>query len=155
MKHVFFYTTAIGTIGIAEADGAITDLFFASDSEQPSGVLQETALLKEAARQLAEYIDGQRQVFTLPLAPVGTVFQQQVWQALRTIPYGETRSYKEIAIAIGNPKAVRAVGMANNRNPIAICIPCHRVIGANGSLVGYAGGLELKAALLQREKRYV
>jgi len=88
----------------------------------------------------------------LPLAPAGTAFMQKVWNALLTIPYGETRSYKEIAIAVGNSKACRAVGMANNRNPISVVIPCHRVIGANGKLVGYGGGLDIKSYLLDLEK---
>ncbi|MDO4927201.1 MAG: methylated-DNA--[protein]-cysteine S-methyltransferase [Turicibacter sp.] len=87
----------------------------------------------------------------LPLAPIGTTFQQQVWESLRTIPFGETRSYKEIAVQLGNPNAARAVGMANNKNPILIVTPCHRVIGANGKLVGFAAGLEMKKYLLALE----
>jgi O-6-methylguanine DNA methyltransferase len=101
---------------------------------------------------LSEYLIGERKSFDLPLNPRGTVFQQQVWKALCDIPYGETRSYKQIAEAIGNPKAVRAVGMANNRNPLLIVIPCHRVIGANGKLVGYGAGIEKKEFLLKLEK---
>ena len=93
-------------------------------------------------------------MFDLPLDPIGTEFQKKVWQALKEIPFGETRSYGEIAKLIGNEKASRAVGMANNKNPIAIIIPCHRVIGANGKLVGYAGGLDLKEKLLKLEKNY-
>ena len=96
-------------------------------------------------------MDGKRKSFDLPLKPEGTEFQKKVWNALLDIPYGETRSYKDIAVAIGNPKACRAVGMANNRNPISIIIPCHRVIGANGSLVGYGGGLPIKIELLNLE----
>ena len=102
--------------------------------------------------QLEEYFSGKRSSFSLPMAPVGTQFMQDVWQALVTIPYGEVRSYRDIAKAIGNPKACRAVGMANNRNPLPIIIPCHRVIGANGKLVGYAGGLDCKEKLLALEK---
>jgi len=112
----------------------------------------ETELLKEASRQLAEYLDGFRKTFDLPLNPQGTEFQKKVWNALCDIPYGEIRSYKQIAEAVGNPKASRAVGMANNRNPIMIFIPCHRVIGSNGSLVGYGGGLDMKEKLLSLEK---
>lgn len=112
-----------------------------------------TALLNAAAKQLEGYFSGTLQAFTLPLVPAGTAFQQQVWQALQQIPFGETRSYQQIANAIGNPKAVRAVGMANSRNPVAIMIPCHRVIGANGQLTGYAGGLDKKAWLLQHEQQ--
>lgn len=95
---------------------------------------------------------GRRRAFTLPLAPEGTPFQRAVWDALRTIPYGESRSYKQIAAQIGRPTACRAVGMANNRNPIAIVVPCHRVVGSGGTLVGYAGGLETKAYLLGLER---
>ena len=112
-----------------------------------------TALLTAAAKQLEGYFTGTLQTFNLPLVPAGTAFQQQVWQALLQIPFGETRSYQQIANAIGNPKAVRAVGMANSRNPVAIMIPCHRVIGANGQLTGYAGGLDKKAWLLQHEQQ--
>ena len=99
-----------------------------------------------------EYFEGQRQVFDLPLDFEGTEFQQKVWQALLTIPFGETRSYKQIAEQIGNVKAVRAVGAANGKNPISIITPCHRVVGANGKLVGFAGGLENKDVLLQLEQ---
>ncbi|PJK04001.1 cysteine methyltransferase [Lysobacteraceae bacterium NML71-0210] len=108
-------------------------------------------LLSEAARQLGEYFAGQRHVFDLPLAPQGTDFQQRVWQALRTIPYGQTRSYAQLATAIGQPKAMRAVGAANGRNPLSIVVPCHRVIGADGTLVGFGGGLPVKTFLLRLE----
>ncbi|TCP18324.1 methylated-DNA-[protein]-cysteine S-methyltransferase [Scopulibacillus darangshiensis] len=106
----------------------------------------------EAARQLTEYFNGERQTFDLPLCLKGTPFQIKVWRALREIGYGETKSYKDIAQAIGNPKAVRAVGSANNSNPLPIVIPCHRVIGSSGSLVGYGGGLDKKVTLLDHEK---
>lgn len=111
----------------------------------------QTPLLREAVRQLHAYLAGRLHTFHLPLAPHGTPFQQNVWAALCTIPYGETRSYKQVAEMLGNPKACRAVGMANNRNPIAVIIPCHRVIGARGTLVGYGGGLLLKKRLLELE----
>ena len=111
-------------------------------------------LLELAAAELAAYFTGQLRVFTVSLAPAGTAFQQQVWAALRTIPFGETATYGEIAARVGNPKACRAVGQANNRNPIPILIPCHRVIGTGGQLTGYAGGLEVKRQLLALEKRY-
>ncbi|WP_274706734.1 methylated-DNA--[protein]-cysteine S-methyltransferase [Streptomonospora nanhaiensis] len=110
------------------------------------------AALAEAADQLAAYFAGERTAFTLALAPAGTAFQRQVWRALTTIPYGRTATYGEIARAIGQPNAARAVGMANNRNPISIVIPCHRVIGANGAVVGYGGGLPRKQALLHLER---
>ena len=103
--------------------------------------MRECCKQLEGERQLQAYFNGERQAFDLPLDAVGTPFQLKVWEALRQIPYGETRSYKDIAIAVENPKGVRAIGMANNRNPISIITPCHRVIGTNGKLVGYAGGL--------------
>ena len=108
-------------------------------------------LLDAAEAQLREYFAGTRRTFDLPLAPRGTAFQQRVWAALRAIPYGETRTYGELAAAIGSPSASRAVGMANHHNPIPIVIPCHRVIGANGTLTGYTGGLEIKRKLLALE----
>ncbi len=153
MKNVFFYHYPIGMIGIAEDNGAICRVFFGRD-KVPSGYeIAETPLIIRAAKQLTEYFKGKRMEFDLPLAPKGTDFQVAVWNALQTIPAGETRSYKEIARMVGNPKASRAVGMANNRNPIAIFIPCHRVIGQDGSLTGYAGGLPVKEYLLRLEKR--
>ena len=152
MKNLFFYDTGIGRIGIAENDSAITDLFFEKEKAPGNCVILETPLIKRAVTQLYEYIDGKRRTFDLPLAPKGTAFQQKVWEALLTIPYGHTLSYKQIAERIGNPKACRAVGMANNKNPISIIIPCHRVIGSDGSLVGYGGGLDMKVLLLNIEK---
>ncbi|HDX8594513.1 TPA: methylated-DNA--[protein]-cysteine S-methyltransferase [Aeromonas dhakensis] len=112
---------------------------------------QDKTALAPFLAQFEAYFAGRLQRFTLPLAPRGTAFQQAVWQALCDIPYGETRSYSDIARAIGKPNAVRAVGAANGRNPLSIIIPCHRVIGQNGSLTGYAGGLEIKKVLLQLE----
>lgn len=151
MKNVFFYQTDIGSLGIAGNDEAITDLFLRKE-EVPAGYIQhETPLLKKAGKQLKEYFTGSRKNFDLPLAPQGTEFQKKVWKALLDIPYGETRSYKQVAEAIGNPQACRAVGMANNKNPVAVIIPCHRVIGANGKMVGYGGGLNIKTRLLQLE----
>ncbi|MDF2882572.1 MAG: methylated-DNA--protein-cysteine methyltransferase [Clostridiaceae bacterium] len=152
MKNVYFYHTEIGKIGIADNGKAITNLYFNDDPQPKDTEIKETDLLKEAAQQLKEYFLGIRKNFDLPLMPEGTEFQQTVWNALQQIPYGKTFTYGEIAKKIGNPKACRAVGMANNKNPIAIIIPCHRVIGANGKLVGYAGGLEVKAHLLSMEK---
>ncbi len=109
-------------------------------------------ILLKVQQQLSEYFSGQREIFDLPLDFAGTDFQKQVWQALLTIPFGETRTYKQIAEHIGNVKAVRAVGAANGKNPISIIAPCHRVVGANGKLVGFAGGLENKQILLTLEK---
>ena len=145
------YTFPFTRILIAEEAGALVRVDFA-DVLPAGGIDRETSLLREAARQLNEYFAGRRQVFDLPLRPTGTPFQQKIWQALQTIPYGQTRSYQEIAGQIGNFKACRAVGYANHNNPIAIIIPCHRVIGKSGRLTGYAGGLELKERLLRLEQ---
>ena len=117
--------------------------------------IQETAIIKEASQQLDEYLEGRRKRFDLPVFAKGTPFQLLVWEALKTIPYGETRSYKDIAIQIGKAKACRAVGMANNRNPLSIVIPCHRVIGSKGELVGYGGGLDIKKQLLCLEGKKI
>lgn len=113
---------------------------------------QSAAPFRVVERQLREYFQGKRTAFDLKLHPKGTPFQKAVWKALAAIPYGETRSYGEIAKAVGNPAAVRAVGLANGRNPLPIVVPCHRVIGAKGQLVGYGGGLPVKQALLDRER---
>lgn len=110
-------------------------------------------LLEQAEQELREYFENARCEFTIPLSASGTVFQKRVWDALRAIPYGETASYAEIAERIGNPKACRAVGSANHQNPLPIVIPCHRVIGKNGDLTGYAGGMEMKEFLLGLETR--
>ena len=149
MIYQYSYETKLGSVTIVEEDGALLAI---TTHRTYEGIKQETPLINEAYRQLSEYLLGERKRFDLPLNPQGTVFQQQVWKALCDIPYGETRSYKQIAEAIGNPKAVRAVGMANNRNPLLIVVPCHRVIGANGKLVGYGAGIEKKEFLLKLEK---
>lgn len=153
MKSAFSYGTDIGTIVIEENGKAITKIYLANEDIDDLLVKrQETELLREAIKQLNEYFSGSRNFFDLPLEPEGTEFQKKVWNALKEIPFGETRSYGEIAKKIGNEKAARAVGMANNKNPIMIVIPCHRVIGSNGKLVGYAGGLDIKEKLLNLEK---
>ncbi|MFW2489896.1 methylated-DNA--[protein]-cysteine S-methyltransferase [Clostridium chromiireducens] len=155
MQSIFYYNTEIGKIGIEENGAAITKIFFINeDLQEDISEKSETELIKEAIRQLNEYFQGKRNVFDLPLEPKGTEFQKRVWNALKEIPFGETKSYGDIAKIIGNEKAARAVGMANNKNPIPIIIPCHRVIGANGKLVGYAGGLHIKEKLLKIEKNY-
>ena len=151
MKNIYFYDTDMGNITIAEEDGFITHLLFGHE-ELPDSRVNESPLLKEAHKQIVEFLKGQRKSFDLPLSPSGTEFQQKVWKALTSIPYGSTATYKDIAGKIGNEKACRAVGMANNRNPIALIIPCHRVIGKNGKLVGYGGGLEKKEYLLKLER---
>lgn len=152
MNNGFCYDTEIGKIEIVENGVAITNVYFQKSMIKDVNI-NETPLLKKANQQLEEYLSGKRKIFDLHLAPEGTEFQQKVWRALQKIPYGKTCSYKEVAQNIGNAKACRAVGMANNKNPIPIFIPCHRVIGANGNLVGYAGGLSMKEKLLKIEKQ--
>jgi methylated-DNA-[protein]-cysteine S-methyltransferase len=120
--------------------------------EPPPGAEQDDEALAPVAAQLADYFAGRRLAFDLPLAPVGTAFQQKVWLALREIPYGRTTTYGEIATGLGQPTASRAVGLANGRNPIAVIVPCHRVIGANGTLTGFGGGLPRKRWLLEHER---
>ena len=144
----------IGPLMLEEEHGALTAVRFnpGLPRDAASFSLPSTPLLRQAVEELREYFAGQRREFTVPLAPKGTPFQQKVWAALQTIPYGERRSYKDVAAMVGNEKACRAVGMANNRNPLPIFIPCHRVVGANGNLVGYAGGLDVKTYLLELEK---
>jgi methylated-DNA-[protein]-cysteine S-methyltransferase len=151
---LFFFQTSLGKIGIAEQDENITHLYFATEIVLENVDIIETALINEAFSQLNAYLAGELKQFSLPLAPVGTDFMQTVWKTLLDVPYGETASYKQIAEKIGNPKAVRAVGMANNKNPLPIFIPCHRIIGSNGKLVGYAGGLQMKQQLLDLEKQH-
>lgn len=150
--YLYFYETELGKMGIAEDEGKITNLFFEGEKTPEGFEVFETEVLKEAGRQLKSYFAGELREFKLPLEPKGTEFMKNVWMALCEIPYGKTATYKDIAERIGNPKACRAVGMANNRNPIAIFIPCHRVIGANGSLTGYYGGLDMKKRLLDLER---
>ena len=158
LERVWYYDTEIGRVGIAENGNAITEIILLK-THLGAGITrllkfekeEETQLLKTAAEQLIDYLAGNRQTFDLPLDPRGTEFQKAVWKALLDIPFGEIRSYKQVAEAIGNPKACRAVGMANNKNPILIVIPCHRVIGSDGSLVGYGGGIDLKEKLLKLE----
>lgn len=144
------FDTPLGLMGLAAEDEAITRLYLPG-RPTPRIMPHETPVLAEGRRQLEEYFAGERREFDLPLAPEGTAFQKQVWAALRDIPYGETRTYGQIAATLGRPKACRAVGMANHRNPLAILIPCHRVVGANGTLTGYAGGLDMKQKLLELE----
>ena len=140
----------LGPILLEEEEGAVTGLRFCGQEVPAQGPV--SPVLAQAAAQLAEYFAGQRQSFTVPLAPRGTPFQQEVWRALCAIPYGQTRSYGQLAAALGRPSAARAVGGACRRNPIWLMIPCHRVVGASGSLTGYAGGLERKKALLALEQ---
>ncbi len=155
MNHRIFRNTPLGRIGIEENGKAVVRLYLPGshpDTASPT-VETETPLLKEAFRQLQEYADGKRKDFDLPLEPSGTPFLRKVWEELLRIPYGKTASYKEVAERVGSPKAFRAVGQANHRNPIAVFIPCHRVIAADGSLGGYGGGLNMKQRLLELESR--
>lgn len=144
--------SALGSLLIKANDHAITTIHFLQDHESIPELLGNN-LTDQCIQQLGEYFAGNRTRFDLPVEPQGTAFQRKVWQALGKIPYGHTSSYGEIAHIIGNPKAARAIGMANNRNPLPIIIPCHRVIGSRGSLTGYAGGLENKSYLLDLEMR--
>ena len=150
MIYQFFYDTPLGKAVIAEEDGEIVYLNFSEDY-LTDAVLGETETLRKCAEELEAYFAGEGTVFTGPVAFRGTAFQNCVWRAMMEVPYGKTASYGEIAKAIGNPKAARAVGMANNRNDISILIPSHRIIGANGSLVGYGGRLDKKQYLLNLE----
>ncbi len=156
--ELLFYRDAIGWIklcGDAEAVTAVRLLGKAPTEEVSDGASDgeeaEQRVLRGAQKEIEEYFSGQRKAFTFPFRVAGTPFQQRVWAALCEIPYGETRSYGEIAAAIGNPRACRAVGMANNANRLTLRVPCHRVIGADGSLTGFGSGLEIKAKLLELE----
>ncbi len=153
--HYSSMPSPVGELTFTGSAEGLSGLWFDTDRHQQdrSGWLRDDALFAEARQQLEEYFAGARRQFTLKLAAQGTAFQQQCWAALCNIPYGETRSYGEQARAIANEKAVRAVGLANGKNPIGIIVPCHRVIGANGSLTGYAGGLPRKQWLLAHEAK--
>ncbi|MDZ7332003.1 MAG: methylated-DNA--[protein]-cysteine S-methyltransferase [candidate division KSB1 bacterium] len=146
-----FYHSPIGWLKIACDDAAIVSVQFVDNEGEPSS--QQPPLLQGCIAQLCDYFQGLRKNFELPLAPQGTAFQKLVWKKLLEIPFGTTASYGDIAHRIGEPRAVRAVGRANGQNPIAIIIPCHRVIGADGKLVGYGAGLWRKQWLLQHEQR--
>lgn len=155
MRTVFYHPTPIGMLVIEENEAGICRLAREESSQfRPDVAIGETPLLAKAARELDEYFAGTRQRFDLPLSPEGTPFQKRVWEALNTIPYGETCSYGEIAAQVGNAKASRAVGMANHSNPIMIVVPCHRVVGKDGKLTGYASGLQTKQYLLEFEKSH-
>jgi methylated-DNA-[protein]-cysteine S-methyltransferase len=171
MEKAYFYKTGLGRIFLSEDGEGISGLSLAVEPEAKEGEqspipvadyydknayeLNETELIREAAAQLMEYLEGKRTEFNIKLNPKGTQFQQKVWEALREIPYGETRSYQQIAGVIGKEKAARAVGRANHNNPIMIFIPCHRVIGADKSLVGFGAGLDIKEKLLNLEKQTI
>ena len=149
MKHRCHYQMPIGMICVEEEDGAVTGLYMEATTTEDD---HETELLQKVHKQLMEYFCHNRREFDLPIRLEGTDFQQQVWNALQGIPYGSTYSYGELARKIGKPKASRAVGGANHKNPILILVPCHRVIGASGKLVGFAAGLDVKEYLLKLEQ---
>ncbi len=148
----------VGRLKLVASDNGLAAILWENDSPkrvplESSEEAKTNFVLVETERQLSEYFEGKRKVFSLDLDPIGTKFQRKVWNALQTIPFGETRSYGELAKQIGMPSASRAVGAANGRNPISIIVPCHRVIGASGKLTGFAGGLKVKAQLLELERR--
>ncbi|MDM1286906.1 methylated-DNA--[protein]-cysteine S-methyltransferase [Acinetobacter indicus] len=159
MKLAFMYMPSpVGRLKLVATDSALVAVIW--DNENPKRVRQaelveqlDHPILLDAQQQLNEYFQGQRQTFELPLDFEGTEFQKKVWQALLNIPFGETRSYRQIAEQVGSPKALRAVGAANGQNPISIIAPCHRVIGSGGKLVGFAGGLDNKEILLKLEQQ--
>jgi len=143
----------IGRITLLAEDNSITGLYF-GEAYKDVQLKDNDAVLDQCEKELTAYFAGELQKFTVPVRAIGTPFRMQVWEVLSRIPYGETVSYRDIAIGIGNPKSVRAVGGANHNNPISIIIPCHRVIGANGSLTGYGGGLDAKKWLLELEVKH-
>ncbi len=148
------YLTSIGNVTIGEADGYITNIYFGSDILPDNVEVKETPLIKETIEKINLYLSGKLEYIDVPIKLEGTEFQKLVWNQLIKVSYGKTCTYKDIAVAIGNEKACRAVGNANNKNKIPIIIPCHRVIGTNGKLVGYAGGLDIKEKLLGIEEKY-
>ncbi len=156
MSTIFFRTidSPVGPLTLAGRDGTLAHLRMVGQTHEPSrsGWERDDHVFPDAVEQLSAYFAGELTRFDVELKLAGTEFQRRVWEALQTIPYGETRSYGEIAAQIGAPGAFRAVGLANGHNPIGIIVPCHRVIGATGSLTGYGGGLDRKRTLLQLEK---
>lgn len=177
MKSKGYVECALGYWEIQEEDGKITALDFVGDlkgnlrgdlkgdleveliadldEHEKDEAKKSSSIMHEAKKQLEEYFNGERKDFSLPISLEGTPFQKSVWQALQEIPYGTTKSYQEVATIVGNRNSVRAVGGANHHNPISIIVPCHRVIGKNGTLVGYGGGLDVKAFLLKLEETFL
>lgn len=153
MTYYHKCTCMLGVLTIVERDGLISEIRF-GDSYEAMWTMKETDIILWAEKELKEYFKGERKVFSFPHRAFGTDFQCRVWKALEEIPYGEVRSYKEVAVMAGSPKACRAVGMANHKNPLPIVVPCHRVIGSNGKLTGYAGGLDIKRHLLELEREF-
>ncbi|MEK4201916.1 methylated-DNA--[protein]-cysteine S-methyltransferase [Cytobacillus sp. FSL K6-0265] len=154
-KTLVQINSPVGVLAIEGTEKAITAVQFLDGTEIKEPLRDDSPdVMKACVRQLEEYFQGKREVFDLTYELNGTTFQTNVWQALTTIPFGETASYKDIAVIIGNEKAVRAVGSANGKNKISIIIPCHRIIGTNGKLTGYAGGMERKGWLLAHERKF-
>lgn len=154
MKFIKNINTKIGNIAMIEENNKIIEIAINKKIDD-NITTKETPLLKETEKQIMEYFEGKRKKFDVPLNPKGTNFMKKVWTILQEIPHGEVKTYGQIAQKVGNPKAARAVGMANHKNPIPIIIPCHRVIGSNGKLTGYALGMEMKKFLLEWEKKNV
>ena len=150
--HRKYFSTPVGVL-CGEDDGEALTALYVVKGQLRISEPEDSPLLRETEQELEEYFEGKRKNFNLPLHPEGTEFQKKVWEALKQIPYGETRSYQDIARMVGNPAACRAVGGANHKNPLMILIPCHRVIGADGGLTGYGGGLDMKRYLLELEKQ--
>ena len=151
MKRVIQFDTKFGRMGVVERDGGISGVILPGEAMSEPGSDEGSPLLREAVRQIGEYLDGRSQVFELPLRFEGSPFSVQVWRELSAIPYGQTRTYGEVASSIGRAGAARAVGQACNRNPLPLIVPCHRVLAAGGRMTGFAGGMELKRKLLELE----
>lgn len=151
MERAKQFGTRLGTMWVAEREGRISRVFLPGEGPGACSMVEDTPLLLEAVRQIGEYLDGRSQVFELPLRFEGSPFSVQVWRELSAIPYGQTRTYGEVASSIGRAGAARAVGQACNRNPLPLIVPCHRVLGAGGRMTGFAGGMELKRKLLELE----
>ncbi len=155
-KRYTYYSSPFGEMTLQADEQGLLGAWFEIHTTKPEMLgqyVENDPILTQTIKQLDEYFMGQRKTFDLPVSVVGTEFQNKVWDALTTIPYGETWSYQDLANAIGNPKAVRAVGLANGKNPVSVIVPCHRVIAKSGKLTGYAGGVETKAKLLELEQR--
>lgn len=154
-NYYVVFNTPLGEMTLQANQDGLLGAWFETQTTQPDDLgiyAEDNEILTKAVIQLQEYFSGSRTEFELPIAAKGTAFQTQVWHALTTIPYGEIWSYQDLANAINNPKAVRAVGLANGKNPVSVIVPCHRVIGKSGKLTGYAGGVERKAKLLELEQ---
>lgn len=158
MHQYTHYYSPLGKMILQSNLEGLSGAWFTTENTMPLELGEYTEscpILVQTINQLGEYFSGKRKEFDLPLSAKGSEFQQKIWQILRSIPYGETWSYGQLAQAVGQPKAARAVGMANSKNPISIIVPCHRVIGKNGTLTGYAGGIERKAYLLELEQKHM